>query len=141
MAHRFQDYQPYKGPIPGRPGGVMVSQGTGTAVAYSMFKLQDRGKFIIEAGSEVYGGQVVGVTARSEELVINLQKSKQLTNIRASGTDESIVMEPPVRLSLEQSLEFIEGDEYVEVTPQSIRIRKIYLDENERKRHAKKVMA
>ncbi|MBX3101576.1 MAG: translational GTPase TypA [Bacteroidetes bacterium] len=139
MAHRFLEYQPYKGPIPGRPGGVMVSQGTGNAVAYSMFKLQDRGKFIIEAGSDIYGGQVVGVTARSEELVINLQKAKQLTNIRASGSDDAIILEPPLRLSLEQSLEFIEGDEFVEVTPQSIRIRKIYLDENDRKRHAKKM--
>jgi GTP-binding protein len=141
MAHRFQDYQPYKGPIPGRPGGVLVSQGTGTAVAYSIFKLQDRGKFIIEAGSEVYGGQVVGITPRSEELVINLQKAKQLTNIRASGSDDAILLEPPIRMSLEQALEFIESDEYVEVTPQNIRIRKIYLDENDRKRYAKKVMA
>lgn len=139
MAHRFVDYQPYKGPIPGRPGGVIVSQGTGPAIAYSMFKLQDRGKFIIEAGVDVYGGQVVGITPRSEELVVNLQKAKQLTNVRASGSDDAILLEPPLRLSLEQSLEFIEGDEYVEITPQSIRIRKIYLDENDRKRNAKKL--
>ncbi|MFN8923092.1 MAG: translational GTPase TypA [Sphingobacteriia bacterium] len=139
MAHRFMEYQPYKGPIPGRPGGVIVSQGTGPAIPYSIFKLQDRGRFIIEANQDVYGGQVVGVTPRSEELVVNLQKAKQLTNVRASGSDDAILLEPPLRLSLEQSLEFIEGDELVEITPTTIRIRKQYLDENERKRYAKKV--
>jgi len=134
MAHRFMEYQPYKGELPSRNHGVLISQGTGPAVAYAMFKLQDRGAFFVNPGDEVYGGQIVGECNRPGDLVVNIQKSKQLTNIRASGSDDAIVLTPPRRFSLEQCLEYIEGDEYVEVTPQSIRMRKIYLDENDRKR-------
>jgi GTP-binding protein len=139
LAHRFDEYQPFKGAIPGRIKGTVISQGTGQAIAYAMFKLQDRVTFMIEPGSDVYAGQIVGLTNRPQDLTVNLQKTKQLTNVRASGSDDAIQLAPPVRLSLEQSLEFIEGDEYVEVTPKSIRLRKIYLDENDRKRYSKKI--
>jgi GTP-binding protein len=123
--------------MPGRQNGVLISKGTGEAVAYSMFKLSERGRFFIEPGVDVYSGQIVGDTNRPGDMVVNLQTAKQLTNVRASGSDEAISMEPPLRMSLEQNLEYIEGDEYVEVTPKSIRLRKIYLDENERKRFEK----
>lgn len=139
MSHRFLEYRPYKGEMPGRDVGLMISKDSGPAVPYAIFQLQDRGRFFISAGQEVYGGQIVGQTPRrDEELVINLQKTKHLTNIRASGSDDAILLEPPIRMSLEQYLEFIEEDEYVEVTPQNIRLRKIYLDENDRKRYANK---
>lgn len=103
-----------------------------------MFQLSERATFFVDGGVEVYGGQVVGKTNRPDDLVVNVQKTKQLTNMRASGSDEAITLPPPIKMSLEQSLEYIEGDEYVEVTPQSIRIRKIYLDETDRKRFGKK---
>lgn len=141
IAHRFHAYQPFKGPLPGRLQGTVISQGTGTAVPYAMFKLQERVQFLIPPNTEVYGGQIVGVTNHSQDLTVNLQKGKQLTNVRASGSDDAVQLAPPLQLSLEQNLEFIQGDEYVEVTPNHIRLRKIYLDENERKRHAKKVAA
>jgi GTP-binding protein len=139
MSHRFLDYRPYKGEMPGRDVGLMISKDSGPVVPYAIFQLQDRGKFFVSPGQEVYGGQIVGQTPRrDEELVVNLQKTKHLTNIRASGADDAILLEPPLRFSLEQCLEFIEEDEYVEVTPQNIRLRKIYLDENDRKRYAQK---
>jgi GTP-binding protein len=138
MAHRFMDYQPFKGEIPGRRHGAIISKDTGPAISYSLFQLQDRGRFFIESGVDVYGGQVIGECNKMQDLVVNVQKTKHLTNVRASGSDEAIVLEPPVKMSLEECLEFIDSDEYVEVTPLSIRIRKIYLDENERKRMEKK---
>lgn len=134
MTHRFQGYEPYKGPIPGRVNGSLISVDTGAATAYKIDKLQDRGIFFIDPGEEVYGGMVIGEHTRSNDLVVNVQEGKKLTNIRASGSDEGVKIAPKKRFSLEEALEYIKKDEYVEVTPQSIRMRKIYLDENERKR-------
>ncbi len=134
MTHRFQGYEPYKGPIPGRINGSLISVDTGSATAYKIDKLQDRGIFFIDPGEEVYGGMVIGEHTRSNDLVVNVQEGKKLTNVRASGSDESVKIAPKKRFSLEEALEYIKKDEYVEVTPQSIRMRKIYLDENERKR-------
>jgi GTP-binding protein len=138
MAHRFLEYQPFKGPMPERNHGVVISKSTGRAEPYAMFQLQERATFFIESGPEVYGGQIIGQTNRPDDLVVNVQKAKQLTNFRAAGSDEAVVLSPPQRLSLEQCLEYIEWDEYVEITPKSIRLRKIYLDENERKRMTNK---
>ncbi len=140
ISHRFLEYQPLKGDIPGRTNGVLISMGTGTVVPYALFKLQDRGIFFVEPNVDVYGGQVIGENNKQGDLVVNVQKSKQLTNFRASGSDEAIILTPAKKMSLEECLEYIDKDEYVEVTPQSIRIRKIYLDENERKRMASKLM-
>ncbi|MFW5659218.1 MAG: translational GTPase TypA [Bacteroidota bacterium] len=137
IAHRFKAYQPFKGELPARGHGLMISQGQGKAVPFAMFKLADRGVFMVEANEEVYAGQIVGKTPKQEELSVNLQKGKQLTNVRASGSDDAVLLAPPLRLSLEQYLEFIQGDEYVEVTPNHIRLRKVHLDPNERKRVAK----
>lgn len=139
IAHRFLEYRPYKGDMPTRNNGVLISMGTGTAVPYALFKLQDRGIFFIEPNTEVYGGQIIGENNKTGDLVVNVQKTKQLTNFRAAGSDDAILLSPPKKMSLEECLEFIQGDEYVEITPQSIRIRKIYLDENERKRMASKL--
>jgi GTP-binding protein len=141
MSHRFMEYQPMKGDIPSRTKGVLISKETGPVVGYALFNLNDRGKFFVAPGEEAYGGMIIGDTPRTQDLVVNVQKSKQLTNIRASGSDEAITLEPPVKMSLEECLEYINGDEYVEITPHNIRLRKIYLDENERKRHAKKLEA
>jgi GTP-binding protein len=134
VAHRFKGYEPYKGEIEKRNNGSLVAIETGTAVAYAMDKLQDRGKFIIFPGEEIYAGQVVGEHSRVDDLNINICKTKKLTNVRASGTDEKAQLPPPLQFSLEEMLEYIQEDELVEVTPKSMRIRKIYLDENERKR-------
>ncbi|MCQ2256497.1 MAG: translational GTPase TypA [Bacteroidaceae bacterium] len=134
MAHRFKNYQPYKGEITRRSNGSLVALEAGTAFAYSMDKLQDRGKFFIFPQDNVYAGQVVGEHIHEIDLVINVTKAKQLTNVRASGTDEKARIIPPVVLSLEEALEYIKEDEYVEVTPKSMRIRKIILDHLERKR-------
>ncbi len=134
MAHRFKDYQPYKGEIQRRVNGSMVALETGTAYAYSIDKLQDRGKFFIDPGEEVYYGQVVGEHVHDNDLVINVTKAKQLTNVRASGSDEKARIIPKVIMSLEECLEYIKGDELVEVTPKSMRMRKIILDHLERKR-------
>jgi GTP-binding protein len=135
MAHRFIGYQPHKGEIPGRQNGSMISKETGEAIAYSLDKLQDRGRFFIEPGEEVYTGMVIGENSRGDDMVVNCTITKKLTNVRASGTDDKARLIPPVKFSLEEALEYIQGDEYVELTPKSIRIRKIYLDENERKRN------
>ena len=134
MAHRFKEYQPYKGDIDRRTNGSMIAMETGTAFAYSIDKLQDRGKFFIDPGEEVYYGQVVGEHVHENDLVINVTKAKQLTNVRASGTDEKARIIPKVVMSLEECLEYIKADEYVEVTPKSMRMRKIILDHLERKR-------
>ena len=137
MAHRYKEYQPYKGDIVRRINGSMIALETGTAYAYSIDKLQDRGKFFIDPGEEVYGGQVVGEHVHDNDLVINVTKAKQLTNVRASGSDEKARVIPKTEMSLEECLENIKGDEYVEVTPKSIRMRKILLDHLERKRSGK----
>ena len=137
MAHRFKEYQPYKGEIVRRMNGSMIAMETGTAYAYSIDKLQDRGKFFIDPGEEVYGGQVVGEHVHDNDLVINVTKAKQLTNVRASGSDEKSRVIPKVVMSLEECLEYIKGDELVEVTPKSIRMRKITLDHLARKRSNK----
>lgn len=135
MAHRFKGYEPYKGEIEKRTNGSLVALETGTAIAYSMWKLLDRGRWIINPGEEVYAGQVVGEYTRAMDLNVNVCIKKKLTNVRASGSDEKAVLPPPMQFTLEEMLEYIQDDELVEVTPQHLRIRKIYLDENERKRH------
>ena len=134
VTHRFKEYQPYKGEIPGRINGSLIVMEQGEAIAYSLHNLQDRGKFFIEPGEPVYEGQVIGENSRSGDLVINVTKTKKLTNMRASGADEKMRIAPAVKFSLEEALEYIQADEYVEVTPKSIRLRKIYLNENDRKR-------
>ena len=134
MAHRFKEYQPYKGEIPRRTNGSMIAMESGTAFAYAIDKLQDRGKFFIYPQDEVYAGQVVGEHIHENDLVINVTKSKKLTNMRASGSDDKARIIPPVIFSLEEALEYIKEDEYVEVTPKSMRMRKVILDETERKR-------
>ena len=137
MAHRFKNYQPFKGEIVRRTNGSMIALETGTAYAYAIDKLQDRGKFFIDAGEEVYGGQVVGEHVHDNDLVINVTKAKQLTNVRASGSDEKARVIPKTEMSLEECLEYIKGNEYVEVTTKNIRMRKITLDHLERKRENK----
>ena len=134
VAHRFKGYEPYKGEIEMRTNGSLVAIETGTAVAYAMDKLQDRGRFIISPGEEIYAGEVVGEHTRAGDLNVNICKTKKLTNVRAAGSDEKVMLPPPLQFSLEEMLEYIQEDELVEVTPKSVRIRKIYLDETERKR-------
>lgn len=134
IAHRFLEYAPYKGEISRRSNGSMIAMESGTAFAYAIDKLQDRGRFFVFPQDEVYAGQVVGEHAKEGDLVINVTKSKKLTNMRASGSDEKAKIVPPIVFSLEEALEYIKEDEYVEITPQSIRLRKIILDELERKR-------
>ncbi|WP_448528633.1 translational GTPase TypA [Raineya sp.] len=137
MTHRFIGYEPYKGDIPERTSGSLISKDTGPATAYSIDKLQDRGKFFIDPGEEVYGGQIIGEHTRGSDLVVNVQTAKKLTNVRAAGSDENVKITPKVQFSLEEAMEYIQKDEYVEITPTAIRMRKIYLDENERKRMEK----
>lgn len=138
MAHRFREFEPWKGEIIKRQVGSIISHETGTSIPYAIDKLQDRGHFFIEPGEEVYNGQVVGESVKAGDLVVNVIRTKKLTNMRASGSDNKMRIAPAVKLSLEEALEYISGDEYVEVTPKSIRLRKIHLDENERKRFASK---
>lgn len=138
MAHRLKGYEPWKGTIPGRLAGVLVSLDTGTTTAYSIDKLQDRGRFFVDPGVDIYEGQILGEHIRDNDLTINVTKGKQLTNMRASGSDDNTRIAPAVKFSLEECMEYIQADEYIEVTPQSIRLRKIYLTENERKVNAKK---
>ena len=134
MAHRFKEYQPFKGEIERRNNGSLVSLETGEAIAYSMNKLLDRGRFFVEPGEEIYGGMVVGEHTRERDLNVNICKTKKLTNVRASGSDEKVALPPAVKFSLEEALEYIQEDEMVEVTPHHMRIRKILLDPTERKR-------
>jgi GTP-binding protein len=138
MNHRFSAYEPFKGNIPGRINGSLISMEGGQCTAYAIDKLQDRGTFFIEPGDELYTGQVIGEHSRDNDLVVNVQKGKKLTNMRASGSDDNVRIAPPKRFSLEEAMEYIQKDEYLEITPKSIRMRKIYLDENERTRMAKK---
>ncbi|MBS1557973.1 MAG: translational GTPase TypA [Bacteroidetes bacterium] len=134
VTHRYKEYQPYKGEIPGRINGSLIVMEQGEAIPYSLHNLQDRGKFFINPGEAVYEGQVIGEHSRSGDLVINVTKTKKLTNMRASGADEKMKIAPAIKFSLEEALEYIQSDEYVEVTPKSIRLRKIYLNETDRKR-------
>jgi GTP-binding protein len=137
IAHRFKAYEPWKGDIPGRINGVVMSMDKGKTTAYSIDKLQDRGRFFIDPAEEVYAGQVIGEGIRPGDLVVNVTRAKQLTNMRASGSDDNVRITPKINFSLEEAMEYIEKDEYLEVTPKSIRMRKILLDENERKRASK----
>lgn len=138
MTHRFKDFEPWKGDIERRVNGSLISIEAGQAIPYALDKLQDRGVFFIDPGEPIYAGQVVGENSRAGDLGINLTKTKKLSNVRASGTDDKAKFAPAIKFSLEEALEYIQGDEYVEVTPKSIRLRKIILDENERKRSSNK---
>ncbi|MBC8152935.1 MAG: translational GTPase TypA [Bacteroidetes bacterium] len=138
MTHRFKSFEPYKGAIPERINGSLISMTSGAATAYSIDKLQDRGTFFIEPGDEIYTGQVIGEHNRQNDIVVNVQTAKQLTNMRASGSDTNVKIAPKISFSLEESMEYIQKDEYLEVTPKAMRIRKVFLDENERKRNASK---
>ncbi len=138
MAHRFKAYEPWKGNIPGRLNGVLVSMEKGSTTAYSIDKLQDRGRFFVEPGVDVYEGQIMGEHIRDNDLVVNVVKGKPLTNMRASGTDDNTRIATAIKFSLEEAMEYIQADEYIEITPKSMRLRKIYLTENERKINAKK---
>ncbi|HQV52904.1 MAG: translational GTPase TypA [Flavobacteriales bacterium] len=140
IAHRFKGYEPYKGELGVRRAASIISQGTGTAIAFSINKLQDRGKFFIDPGEDIYGGQVIGENPKTDDLVVNVLKGKQLTNMRASGSDNKENIAPAVKFSLEECMEYISNDEYLEVTPKSLRMRKILLDENDRKKAGKIVM-
>ncbi|TPW30939.1 translational GTPase TypA [Martelella alba] len=137
MNRLFHDYQPYKGEIGGRVNGVLLSNQAGEAVAYAMFNLEDRGPMIIEPGDKVYTGMIVGIHSRDNDLEVNVLKGKQLTNIRSAGKDEAVKLTPPIRMTLDRALSWIQDDELMEVTPKSIRLRKLYLDSNERKRFEK----
>ena len=134
MNHRFNEFQPYKGEIPGRTNGSLISMEKGSAIPYSLDKLQERGKFFVGPNEEVYAGQVIGENSRMDDIVVNVTKTKKLSNVRASGTDDKVSLAPPIKFSLEEALEYIQADEYVEATPNFLRLRKVYLDENERKR-------
>lgn len=139
MSHRFKAFEPWKGEIQGRIAGSLISGEQGTAIAYSLDKLQDRGSFFVDPGDEIYMGQVIGENSRPDDLVVNITKTKKLTNIRAAGSDEKMRIAPAIKFSLEEAMEYIQADEYVEITPSKIRMRKIYLDENDRKRYAQKM--
>jgi len=141
MNRLFHSYAPYKGEIAGRTNGVMISNDDGESVAYALFNLEDRGPMIIDAGVKVYQGMIIGIHSRDNDLEVNILKGKKLTNIRAAGKDEAVKLTPPIRMTLERALSWIEEDELVEVTPKSIRLRKFYLDPHERKRFEKSRMA
>ena len=126
MAHRFKAFEPYKGEIPGRQNGSLISAEKGKAIPFSLNKLQERGKFFIEPNSEIYTGQVVGENSRPGDLVVNITKEKKQSNVRSSGADDKVKLAPPKVYTLEEALEYIQGDEYVEVTPENIRLRKSY---------------
>ena len=137
MTHRFKEFQPHKGEIPGRINGSLISMELGKAIPYSINNLQDRGRFFVEANDEIYEGQVIGENSRNNDLVVNVTKTKKMSNMRSSGADDKAKLIPPRKFTLEEALEYIQADEYVEVTPESIRLRKILLREAERKRGMK----
>jgi len=138
MNRLFHSYAPYKGTIQGRRNGVLVSLEQGKSVAYALWYLEERGPMFIDSGVPVYAGMIIGENSRGNDLDVNPLKTKQLTNVRASGKDENVVLTPPIRMTLEKAMAYVEDDELVEVTPKSIRLRKRYLDIHERKRHAKR---
>ena len=137
MNHRFIEFQPFKGDMPKRINGSLISMEQGIAIPYSLDKLKDRGRFFIFPGDAIYTGQVIGENNRADDIVVNITKTKKLSNVRAAGTDDKVKLAPPIQFGLEEALEYIQKDEYVEVTPETIRLRKIYLDENKRKREGK----
>jgi GTP-binding protein len=137
MNRLFRAYEPFKGEIAGRTNGVLISNDQGESVAFAMWNLEDRGAMIIEAGVKVYAGMIIGIHSRDNDLEVNILKGKKLTNIRAAGKDEAVKLTPPIRMTLERALAWIQDDELMEVTPKSIRLRKLYLDPNERKRFEK----
>jgi GTP-binding protein len=137
ISHRFSGYEPWKGDLARKRNGALIAMETGTAIAYSIDKLQDRGRFFIEPNDEIYAGQVIGEHTKQDDLVVNVIKTKKLTNMRASGSDEKVSIAPAIKFSLEEALEYVGEDEYVEVTPRSIRMRKILLGEHDRKREKK----
>ena len=139
MSHIFDDYGPVKGDIAERRNGVLVSQDDGSAVAYALWKLQDRGRMFVKPGEALYEGMIIGIHTRDNDLVVNPVREKKLTNVRASGKDEHIDLTPPIELTLEKAVEFIADDELVEITPQSIRLRKRHLKEHERKRASREL--
>jgi len=134
MSHVFDEYAEVKADIPGRRNGVLVSQDNGEAVAYALWKLEERGKMFVSPGDKLYEGMIIGIHSRDNDLVVNPIKGKQLTNVRSSGTDEAVRLTTPIKMTLESAVEFIDDDELVEITPKSIRIRKRFLTENERKK-------
>jgi GTP-binding protein len=136
MSHIFDEYAPVKADIPGRRNGVLVSQDNGEAVAYALWKLEDRGRMFLNPGDKLYEGMIIGIHSRDNDLIVNPIKGKQLTNVRSSGTDEAVRLTPPVKLTLESAVEFIDDDELVEITPKSLRLRKRFLLEHERKKAA-----
>ena len=137
MSHRYLEYQPYKGEIAGRQNGSLISMEQGTSIPFSINNLQERGKFFVSPNENIYEGQVIGENSRAGDMVVNVTKTKKMSNMRSSGADDKVKLIPPIKFSLEECLEYIQGDEYVEVTPESLRIRKIYLKESERKRSGK----
>ena len=137
MSHRFLEYQPYKGDIPGRQNGSLISMEQGTSIPFSINNLQERGRFFVAPNESIYEGQVIGENSRAGDMVVNVTKTKKMSNMRSSGADDKVKLIPPIKFSLEECLEYIQGDEYVEVTPESLRIRKIYLKESDRKRSGK----
>jgi GTP-binding protein len=141
MAHRFSEYKPWKGPIPGRNNGVLIAKFGGTTTAYSIDKLQDRGRFFIEPGEEVYAGQIIAEHIKPGDLNVNAVEAKKLTNHRASGSDDSVRITPKIQLTLEECMEYIQQDECIEVTPKNIRMRKVVLDEEDRKKVSKRMGA
>jgi GTP-binding protein len=136
VTHRFKEFQPVKGSIPERNNGSLISLEEGKAIPYSLDKLQDRGKFFVEPNAPIYEGQVIGMNTRADDITVNVTKMKKMSNVRSSGADDKIKLAPPIIFTLEEALEYIQKDEYVEVTPKSIRLRKVYLKEHERKRYA-----
>ena len=138
MNRLFHDYAPYKGEIPGRRNGVLISNGSGEATAYALFYLQDRGSMLIDPQTRVYEGMLVGQHTRENDLVVNIIQGKKLTNVRASGKDEALILTPPIRMTLERAMSYIQDDELVEITPKTIRLRKRWLDPNVRKRAERK---
>jgi GTP-binding protein len=141
ISSRFKEYQPWKGEIKERQNGSLVAMEGGSAIAYAINKLQDRGIFFVKPGDEIYTGMIVGENTRTGDLVLNLTKTKKLTNMRAAGSDDKTKIAPPIVFSLEEAMEYIQDDEYVEVTPKSIRLRKILLEEHERKRASNKALS
>ena len=138
MHHRFESWQPLEGDVSGRANGVLISMVKGKAVAFSLDSLQQRSELFVAPGDDVYEGMIVGENARSDDMTVNPTKEKKLTNIRAAGSDRNILLKPPRKMSLEESLEYIEEDELVEVTPEAIRLRKLFLGEHERRKHARR---
>jgi len=138
IAHRFESFEPWKGEIKTRNNGALISMETGTAIPFAIFKLIDRGKFYINPNVEVYAGQVIGENSRAGDLVVNVNKTKKLSNMRSSGSDDKVLIPPSIKFSLEEYMEIIRNDEYLEITPRTLRLRKIYLNEIERKRMSKR---